>query len=77
MVVRHENFRLGRELPTGWDRMVRQGSVPMKDGFQVARVTWILIAVPFGLFAAYISWLIVPVIVQKVVPAVVRAIFGA
>ena len=49
----------------------------MKEGFPATRVTWILVGLPIGLFAAYISWLIVPVIVQKVVPAVIRAIFGA
>jgi len=49
----------------------------MKEGFLASRVTWVLIAIPIGLFAGYVSWLILPVIVQKVVPAVIRAIFGA
>jgi hypothetical protein len=36
-----------------------------------------LVALPVAAFAAYVTWLIVPAIVEKVVPAVVRAIFGA
>ena len=49
----------------------------MKEGLPSSRVPWMLIAIPIGVYAGYISWLIVPVIVQKVVPAVIRAIFGA
>ncbi len=31
-------------------------------------------AVPFGHFAAYIAWLVVPEVLRIVVPAVVRAV---
>jgi len=36
-----------------------------------------VIALPIGLFAGFIPLLVVPAVVQKVVPAVIRAIFGA
>ncbi len=49
----------------------------MKEMFPLARTMVILLALPIGVFAAYITWLIVPAIVATVVPAVVRAIFGA
>lgn len=35
-----------------------------------------LIAAPIGLFAAYVAWLVVPEVLQIVVPAVVRAVTG-
>lgn len=49
----------------------------MTEGVEATRVPWLLIAVPVGAFAGYVSWLIVPVVVQRVVPAVIRATFGA
>lgn len=33
-----------------------------------------LAAVPFLAFAAYISWLVVPVVIREVVPEVIRAV---
>jgi hypothetical protein len=35
---------------------------------------WSLIAAPFVVFAAYVAWLVVPVVVSAVVPAVVQAV---
>lgn len=49
----------------------------MNESFPLTRTIMILLALPVGAFAAYITWLIVPAIVATVVPAVVRAIFGA
>jgi hypothetical protein len=33
-------------------------------------------AIPVALFAIYVAWLVVPVVVEKVVPAVVRSVVG-
>jgi len=37
-------------------------------------IFWILIATPFVAFAAYIAWLVIPIVVTEVVPAVVQAV---
>ena len=34
------------------------------------------ISLPFGVFAGYIAWLVIPQIVRVVVPTVVRAVTG-
>ncbi|HTR26500.1 MAG TPA: hypothetical protein VMI10_21190 [Terriglobales bacterium] len=49
----------------------------MRDRFLANRTTWVLIGLPIGTFAAYVAWLVVPAVVMKVVPAVVKAVFGA
>jgi hypothetical protein len=36
-----------------------------------------LIAAPFVAFAIYVAWIIVPLIVETVVPAVVRVVTGS
>ena len=33
-----------------------------------------MIAAPFVLFAVYVAWIVVPLVVTEVVPAVVRAV---
>jgi len=33
-----------------------------------------VVSVPFALFAAYVAWLVVPQVLQVVIPAVVRAV---
>jgi hypothetical protein len=37
-------------------------------------VLWSFIAAPFVAFAAYVAWLIVPIVISEVVPAVVQAV---
>ena len=41
---------------------------------QARHIVWGLIAMPVVVFAAYVSWLIVPEIVRVVVPEVVRTV---
>lgn len=36
-----------------------------------------LISAPIVAFAAYIAWLVVPVVIREVVPEVIRAVKGA
>jgi len=38
------------------------------------KLALLLLASPIAIFAAYIAWLIVPVIVSEVVPAVVQSV---
>lgn len=40
------------------------------------RIVVLAAAIPFALFAAYVAWLIVPLVVTEVVPAVVRSVVG-
>lgn len=41
--------------------------------FSIREVFIALLAVPIVALAGYVSWLVVPVVVREVVPAVVRA----
>lgn len=40
------------------------------------RVLVLVAATPVALFAIYVAWLIVPLVMREVVPAVVRSIVG-
>jgi hypothetical protein len=40
-------------------------------------IALVLLAAPFAIFTIYVTWLIVPAIVEIVVPEVVRAVIGA
>jgi cobalamin synthase len=49
-------------------------AIPQSSYSRPNYILWPLIAAPFAAFAAYIAWIIVPIIVSEVVPAVVQAV---
>ncbi len=46
----------------------------MNETSVATQTALVLIGVPIGLFAAYVSWQIVPVIIENVIPIVVQTV---
>jgi hypothetical protein len=50
-------------------------TIPMNAGFvRPSYLILSLIAAPFVALAAYVAWLVVPIVLEEVVPEVVRAV---
>jgi hypothetical protein len=49
-------------------------AIPQPNYKRPNYLVWSLIAAPVVVFAVYVAWIVVPIVVTEVVPAVVQAV---